>query len=253
LDLIQSFARQILRSIGFMHSIGLTHTDLKPENILLVDDEVEQVKISKNEDETNGYRSSTCSNSPQERVYNRPKNDKIKIIDMGGATYDHEHHSSIINTRQYRAPEVMLGCCEWDHSSDVWSIGCILLELYSGDLFFETHETYEHLAMIDKACGPIPYWMGNRAEKSMRKHFILEDDYFEKHHTFFDWPKYASGIDSIQRVKEMRLIQDIIPPNQPELIDLLKKMLTIDPKKRISCEDALKHPFFEKNLKEQKS
>jgi len=46
-------------------------------------------------------------------------------------------------------------CCPWSHESDVWSIGCILLELFSGDLFFETHETYEHLAMIDRACGKI--------------------------------------------------------------------------------------------------
>ena len=38
-----------------------------------------------------------------------PLHDRIKIIDMGGATFDDEHHSSIINTRQYRAPEVILG------------------------------------------------------------------------------------------------------------------------------------------------
>lgn len=43
-----------------------------------------------------------------------PLTDDIKIIDMGGATFSHDHHSAIINTRQYRAPEVVLGCAKWD-------------------------------------------------------------------------------------------------------------------------------------------
>jgi serine/threonine protein kinase len=59
----------------------------------------------------------------------------VIIIDMGGATFDDEHHSSVINTRQYRSPEVMLKCMTWTQISDVWSIGCIVVELYSGMLF----------------------------------------------------------------------------------------------------------------------
>ena len=96
------------------------------------------------------------------------------MIDFGGATFDSDHHSSIINTRQYRAPEVILGilhkkritseCCEWNNKSDLWSIGCILVELYSGDLLFPTHESYEHLAMIEKISGHTPYWMAKRTE-----------------------------------------------------------------------------------------
>lgn len=62
-----------------------------------------------------------------------PATDKIKIIDLGGATFAHEHHSVIINTRQYRAPEVILGCTKWDESSDVWCIACIIMELYTGN------------------------------------------------------------------------------------------------------------------------
>lgn len=46
-----------------------------------------------------------------ERIYYEPENEEIKIIDFGGATYDNENHSSIINTRQYRSPEVILKCC----------------------------------------------------------------------------------------------------------------------------------------------
>ena len=72
------------------------------------------------------------------------KNPEIRLIDFGSTTFDHEHHSSIVQTRHYRAPEVLkiqevnadehfqtqvileLG---WDQSCDVWSVGCIIFEL----------------------------------------------------------------------------------------------------------------------------
>ena len=51
---------------------------------------------------------------------------------MGGATQANEHHSTVINTRQYRAPEVILRCDAWDTSSDIWSLACLIVELYTG-------------------------------------------------------------------------------------------------------------------------
>lgn len=81
------------------------------------------------------------------------------MIDFGGATYSDERHTPIINTRQYRAPEVILECCLWCEKSDIWSMACIIVELYTGELFFDTHENLEHLAMIEKQCGPLPHWM----------------------------------------------------------------------------------------------
>lgn len=87
---------------------------------------------------------------------------------MGGATFEDEHHTSVINTRQYRAPEVITKN-SWNQSSDLWGIGCIIIELYSGlyikknplgNLFFQPkNNDQEHLAMIQKACGPLPEWM----------------------------------------------------------------------------------------------
>ena len=88
--------------------------------------------------------------------YSTPKIPKIKIIDFGGAVYDNDDsHTSLINTRQYRAPEVILSCCEWNELTDIWSIACIAIELYSGYLYFETHDSFEHLALIKKAFGLI--------------------------------------------------------------------------------------------------
>ncbi len=60
------------------------------------------------------------------------------MIDFGGATYDSDaHRSTIVNTRQYRGPEVTLEV-GWSFPSDIWSVGCLVAEVYCGDLLFET-------------------------------------------------------------------------------------------------------------------
>ena len=82
-------------------------------------------------------------------VYMVPRSTKIKIIDFGGATYDDGHKSTIVNTRQYRGPEVTLEL-GWSYPSDMWSCGCIIAEIASGELLFPTHDNLEHLAMMEK-------------------------------------------------------------------------------------------------------
>ena len=54
---------------------------------------------------------------------------RVKLIDFGSATFDWEHHSTVVSTRHYRAPEVILEL-GWAQPCDVWSIGCIVFELY---------------------------------------------------------------------------------------------------------------------------
>ena len=102
-----------------MHENELTHTDLKPENILFVNSDYEIIYNSKKKRD--------------ERVI---KDTHIRVIDFGSATFDWEHHSTIVSTRHYRAPEVILEL-GWSQPCDVWSIGCILFELYLGFTLFQ--------------------------------------------------------------------------------------------------------------------
>ena len=82
-------------------------------------------------------------------------------------------HCSQLNTRQYRAPEVMLGA-GWSFPADLWSVGCIVVELYQGNFLFNTHENMEHFALIDKAAGPFPPTLLARANPSiLEKYFNL--------------------------------------------------------------------------------
>ena len=72
---------------------------------------------------------------------------------------------------------ICIGCSQWNEISDLWSIGCILLELYTGELFFPTHHNYEHLAMMQKAFGTFPRWMAHSSQPEFNKWFNHPNSY----------------------------------------------------------------------------
>jgi len=139
----------------------------------------------------------------------RPVNTEVKVIDFGGATYDYDRHTLIINTRQYRAPEVILECLIWNETSDIWSMACIMIELYSGELFFDTHENFEHLAMIEKQCGPIPRWMAEKCSNQKIKselELTRSDSQIAFSGHRLRWPAAAKKRDSENHVHRMLVL-----------------------------------------------
>ena len=99
LSLLVSVAFELVKTLGYLKWQRVIHSDLKPENILFLNSDFEV----------------------KEGV-NVVKNPEIRLIDFGSATFDHEHHSLIVSTRHYRAPEVILEL-GWAQPCDVWSIG----------------------------------------------------------------------------------------------------------------------------------
>ena len=176
----------------------------------------------------------------------RPLDDTIKIIDFGGATYDHEQHNSIINTRQYRAPEVILNCEDWTKKSDIWSMVCILIEMYTGELFYQAREEVEHLAMIEKQCGPTPKWMSEQAQPSLRSIYLKDSTHnLEGYKMRIDWPEAKrrdSSYKSWQKMKTLeQLVQSEYNTYHKEFLNLLKFMMKVDPHERPSARECLNH------------
>jgi CDC-like kinase len=79
------------------------------------------------------------------------KNTEIRVIDFGSATFDWEHHSTVVSTRHYRAPEVILEL-GWSQACDVWSIGCILFELYLGFTLFQVSLSLQIFTVQENQC-----------------------------------------------------------------------------------------------------
>ena len=73
---------------------------------------------------------------------------KIRL-DLGCCCDERHSRSAIVSTRCYRAPEVILGL-GWMFSADMWSMGCIIYELATGRLLYDTHDNLDHLHLMER-------------------------------------------------------------------------------------------------------
>ncbi|KAH8916841.1 kinase-like protein [Atractiella rhizophila] len=228
---IQSFAKQLLTSVAFLHDLKLIHTDLKPENILLISSEIR------------GYGKTRSPSKLGKKIL---KSTSIRLIDFGSATFDNDYHANVVSTRHYRAPEIILGL-GWTFPCDVWSIGCILVEFYTGQALFQTHENLEHLAMMEVVFGRMPQGLARQSAKN-------RPEFFKG--TKLDFPNSSTNRQSRKFVKEQKALGEVVPGTNlanSRFLDLLHKMLTWDPKERISVKDALRHPYFSLRLEDEGS
>ncbi|CAH1103093.1 unnamed protein product [Psylliodes chrysocephalus] len=217
LEQVRHIGYQLCYAVMFLHDIKLTHTDLKPENILFVESDHDIV-----------------FNSKKRKDVKRVKRTEVRLIDFGSATFDHEHHSTIVSTRHYRAPEVILEL-GWSQPCDVWSIGCILFELYLGITLFQTHDNREHLAMMQRILGEIPARM---ARKTKTKYFYRGK---------LEWDEKSSAGRYVRdNTKPLLRYKQFDDTDHNELFDLIFKMLEYEPSERIVLKEALEHPFFNK-------
>jgi len=133
-QLVYEATRQVLSALEYLKKREVIHGDLKPENVLVVD-------------------SGVLPGLPE-------KTPHFKVIDFGGARRVGEADEIVLQTLPYRAPEVLLGLPAVSCSADIWSLGCICIELFVGEsLFSHSWDKDAILEGMVQLIGEIPPWM----------------------------------------------------------------------------------------------
>ncbi|XP_072884927.1 homeodomain-interacting protein kinase 4-like [Hemitrygon akajei] len=230
---IRTVTTQVLRALQKLKDLSIIHADLKPENIMIID---------------------------QKRFPFR-----VKVIDFGSASIFHEVRyvkEPYIQSRFYRSPEILLGLpfCE---KVDMWSLGCVMAELHLGWPLYPGNSEYDQIRYIVETQGLPKDQLLNAATKACQ---------FFRHcpcqHAGSQWQlKGASDyqaetmvqpmerrkymLKSLDQLETVHVTKNTFPDDEviaefhdrKNMVELIKRMLTLDSHERITPSAALKHPF----------
>ncbi|XP_021769192.1 serine/threonine-protein kinase ppk5-like [Chenopodium quinoa] len=196
---LQSIARQCLEALDYLHSLGIIHCDLKPENVLI-------------------------------KSYSRCE---IKVIDLGSSCFETDNLCLYVQSRSYRAPEVILGL-SYGPKIDIWSLGCIMAELCSGEVLFPNDGVVMLLARTISLLGPIDLEMLLRGEETHK--------YFTKEFDLFHINEDTNQMEYI--IPEKSSLEQHLPVSDAGFMDFLRYLLQINPRGRPTARQALEHPWL---------
>ncbi|EAQ88953.1 hypothetical protein CHGG_05572 [Chaetomium globosum CBS 148.51] len=229
--LVRVFAQQLLNGLALLNKARLIHCDLKPENILLKNLE-----------------------SPI-----------IKIIDFGSACDERQTVYTYIQSRFYRSPEVLLGL-PYSSAIDMWSLGCIVVELFLGLPLFPGSSEYNQVSRIVEMLGNPPNWMiemGKQAGEFFEKR---QDEFGRRTYHLKSMEQYSRERNTKEQPSKKYFQANTLPEiiksypmprknmkqseidremnNRIAFIDFVRGLLTINPLERWSPQQAKLHPFI---------
>jgi len=227
---IKHISQQLLTTCAGLHQLGVVHADIKPENILLVDASYHQVQTS------------------QGVTLNVPLCSDVRLVDFGTAVFDSHEKPMIVVSRSYRPLEVVLGL-EWSYGVDVWAIGCVMMELYSGHRLFNISSSADdvaHVKMMEQMLGPVPEEIKTRSRlwNSGAQSWVspAPSPRETPQHSPATTPQSTPPASPSSR--RIQTLAERVDPSDSLFLDVVSKMLKYDQNERISAIEALTHPYF---------
>jgi serine/threonine protein kinase len=185
---VKCIMKQLFEGLHQCHSAGIMHRDIKPSNLLI------------------------------------SSSGTLKLADFGLTTsyIAPPHLSNNVVSLYYRPPELLMGSRSYGPEIDVWSAGCILVELLTNNYLFAGANEAEQLDMIFKV-------FGTPSEEI--------------------WPGVTQLpgwglVESAAFQHPLRNLRDNFSFLDYNVLDLATRLLALDPKLRISSYEALQHPWF---------
>lgn len=229
-NVISIFSKQILTCLVALHDMKIIHCDLKPENILL--------ELTNN------------------------KGIKVKVIDFGSACYENKTVYTYIQSRFYRSPEVILGL-QYKLPIDIWSLGCIIFELFIGYPLFPGQNQHRMLARFIRYLGPPPYRLLKEGTKTLNffrqvgntgtssDYVLMTDEEYYKYNDIKgeipEWKEFFKGSTIDEIIMEIPVNKTLNEEEKNErkaMIHFIKQMLKWDPDERWTPHELLEHPFI---------
>ena len=200
-NFFRNIAYQIIKGVSYLHSHLIIHRDLKPDNILYND-----------------------------------KENLVCIADFGLSkriTYDDFESYEDVGTMPYKPPDVLLGNLFYGCSFDVWSIGCVLIELATGKVLFPENDPVK---VIKKMLEIFDIFNNNNLPyfENFSLYIKNRDEFLNLSR---DEERPIGIINYIRNNSSIKFDSD-------NFYDLIQKMMTIDPNKRIKLKESLNHPWF---------
>ncbi|CAD8082677.1 unnamed protein product [Paramecium primaurelia] len=194
-ETLRQFAQQILVALNYLQKLNIIHCDLKPENVMIQD----------------------------------MKQKIIKLVDFGSGCINGNQVYTYIQSRYYRAPEVIFGL-KYGMEIDMWSFGCLIAEIHSGQPIFPGENEVEQFHLIMELIGEPSIEFVQKCPR--KKHFFDE----------YGHPKKT--IKNYRNPNSVKL-HDLLKTTDDDFVDFLSKCFTWDPQYRLKPQEALNHPWLQ--------